>query len=81
MFEAWDKTARALRRRMRVFPQPSKPENPPQHAESDEQRRRSDDARRVAVVSIFGKDLTSEDEIAGARPERSERQDRRRKAA
>ena len=83
MFETWDNTERALRRRMRVYPAlasaaakyPNHPLLSRRLSEAD--RRRYEDARRTAIVSINGKDLSSEDEIQDARPER----DRKRNAA
>ncbi len=87
MFETWDNTERALRRRMRVYPTLATaaarfPNHPllsrrlgeEDRSRYDADRRRREDARRTAIVSIHGKDLSSEDEIKNGRPERDDQE-------
>lgn len=85
--EKWDDAERALRRKMRVYPAlaPATPaarfgDHPllrrrerRAHPRDDAEQRRYEDAERKAIVSIHGRDLSSEDEIEKARPEEKDR--------
>lgn len=78
MLESWDEVRSAMRRRMRLFAPlgraAARPANSPlarKNADREQQRRR-EDAERKAIVSVHGEDLSSEDEIGAARPERDE---------
>jgi len=77
---------RSLRRKMRVYPGPS-PIAAPRHPEAVQPRqrengmaenRRYEDARRKAIVSIYGRDLSSEDKLQN---DDAEVKDRNEKAA
>jgi hypothetical protein len=57
---------RALRRKMRVFPPLADSHPQSQRQAAKEDARRWDDARRTAIISVSGKDLSSEDEIKKA---------------
>ena len=75
MLETWDEMERRLRRKMRVYPGTmTVPAQRLEYAfaqrrESGEpgaEQRRWEDARRKAIVSVNGRDLSSEDQIAEA---------------
>lgn len=92
MLEKWDEAERRLRRKMRIYP-PLAPASLgarfPNHpllrrrlqTEPDAEERRWQDARENAIISVNGKDLSSEDEIADAEPPREQRKNERRKKA
>lgn len=74
MQEMREDTERAARRQMRVHPPLSTAKKstrtaPPERGTDDENRRRREDAERKAIVSVYGRDLSSEDEIAHAQEE------------
>jgi len=62
MRETWEEVRSALRRRMRMFSPLGNA------ARRREEQRRQEDAERKAIVSVEGRDLSSEDEIADAPP-------------
>ncbi len=79
MLETWEEAERKLRRKMRMFPGLTKSRHPEpmplqqrdsqnresQNEERHAEQRRYEDARRKAIVSVYGRDLLSEDHIAG----------------
>jgi hypothetical protein len=79
MLETSDHNDRARRRRMRLYPtlataaaqHPDHPLLRRKLTEEDRkaERRRQEDTRRTAIVSLYGEDLSSEDEIQ-ERPDR-----------
>jgi hypothetical protein len=77
--DTFEDVERAIRRKMRVYPpltpatagpRPAPPA--PRGREAGEEQRRYQDAERKAIVSLYGRDLNSEQEIAGGRPEEEE---------
>jgi|GEM_PF-6205853 len=77
MLEPQENVERKLRQKMRVYPgthpgiMPTTavrhPETAqPQRENETAEKRRYEDARRKAIVSIYGNDLSSEDQIAEA---------------
>jgi hypothetical protein len=76
--DTWEQAQSKLRRKMRVYPNqnttptPAKPAVPERTSDDRGEKRRYEDARRTAVVSIYGKDITSEDAIEEARPEKTD---------
>ena len=76
---------RKLRQKMRVYPSTpvgtrgAEAALAPRQAEHGNQqsaeRRRMEDQQRKAIVSLFGEDLSSEDSIAEARPEKGRNED------
>jgi hypothetical protein len=75
MLETWEELRSALRRQMRIFSPSTRAsarpagETKPKNAAVGEEQRRREDAERKAIVSVQGRDLSSEDEIADAPPE------------
>ena len=77
MLETWEDAERRMRRKMRVYP-PLTPASLgaryPNHpllrrrlqTDQDAEERRWQDARENAIISIHGKDISSDDEIGDA---------------
>ncbi len=87
MLETWEDAERTMRRKMRIYP----PLNPatigarfPNHpllrrrheADQDAEDRRWQDARANAIISVHGKDISSEDEIEDAPEKPADKRDK-----
>jgi len=87
MLENHENAERKLRQKMRVYPATSPMSNrvhddmavakPREGEEENAEKRRYEDARRKAIVSVHGEDLSSENHIADAQERRSGRVRRR----